>query len=378
MGMNTLSQQFEHLLRVRKTQGLYRTRQLPANAVHDLDFSSNDYLSLSTDEHVKEGFRQGFERYPAGSGGSMVLSGYHAAHHQLERAFADALKVDDCLLFSSGYAANLAVISLLGQFEFGTQLLIDKAVHASIYDGLKLSDANFSRFLHNNVSDLNLKLQKSQDSKIVLTESVFSMSGLYAPLADISALVQAGAHALIVDEAHGFGVLGAQGLGGTVAAGLTQEEVPLRIIPFGKALGASGAIVAGNALWIDALLQFARQAMYSTAISPAYAYGVRETLSILQKADDRRASLQQLINYFRLRTQKSVLRWRDSRSPIQQLQLGCPFLAADYMKKLYAAGIQCFCIRQPTVPKVDSGLRIILNAHHRQEDIDRLFEVLES
>jgi len=204
------------------------------------------------------------------------------------------------------------------------------------------------------------------------------MSGLYAPLADISALVQAGGHALMVDEAHGFGVLGVQGLGGAVAAGLTQEEVPLRVIPFGKALGASGAIVAGKALWIDALLQFARQATYSTAISPAYAYGVRETLSILQMADDRRVSLQQLIKYFRQWTQNSTLRWRDSKSPIQQLQLGCPFLATDYMQKLYEVGIQCFCIRQPTVSKAESGLRIILNAHHQQQDIDRLFEVLQS
>ncbi|HVT63421.1 MAG TPA: aminotransferase class I/II-fold pyridoxal phosphate-dependent enzyme, partial [Legionellaceae bacterium] len=165
--------------------------------------------------------------------------------------------------------------------------------------------------------------------------------------------------------------------GGVVAAGLSQEEVPLRVIPFGKALGASGAIVAGKRMWIEALLQSTKQPVYSTAISPAYTYGVLETFHLLRQADDRRAYLQELIRYFRTAIAGSTLRWRDSHTPIQQLQLGCPLLAIQMAEKLYYAGIRCFPIRQPTVTKQETGLRIILNHCHRFSDIDKLLRVLE-
>jgi 8-amino-7-oxononanoate synthase len=183
---------------------------------------------------------------------------------------------------------------------------------------------------------------------------------------------------LIVDEAHGFGIIGPQGMGGTCAAGLSQAEVPLRIIPFGKALAGSGAVVVGQAVWIDALLQATRQPVYSTSISPAMAHGMLTTLSLLQEADDRRQQITHLIAYFRQHIQQSAYVWRDSLSPIQQLQLGCPHLAMQMTEKLAKNGIRCFAIRQPTVPKQETGLRIVLNYHHTPHDIDRLFEVLRA
>ncbi len=374
--MSDLAQQFAEYLGERQAQGLYRQRVLSSDAGENLDFSCNDYLSLTTDARVRQAFCKGFERYPVGSGGSMVLSGYHAPHRQLEQDFAQALGVDDCLLFSSGYAANLSVVSLLAQF--GAHCLIDKSVHASVYDGLTLAKAKYSRFLHNNLHDLQKKLALIPNPTAILTESTFSMSGLHAPLTDIAGLAPTRDVALIVDEAHGFGVMGPQGLGGVSAAGLTQVDVPLRVIPFGKAMAGSGAIVAGQALWIDALLQATRQPIYSTAISPALAYGLREVLLIIQQSDDRRAYLRDLITYFRERARTSSFRWRDSVSPIQQLQVGCPYIAMTLAQTLQAQQIRCCPIRQPTVSKQETGLRIILNYHHTQTDIDRLFRVLQS
>ncbi|PJD94306.1 MAG: 8-amino-7-oxononanoate synthase [Legionella sp.] len=369
---SVITQKIERYLSERQALGLYRSRAMDNAEPEYLDFSCNDYLSLTTDLRVKKAYQVGCELFPIGSGGSMVLSGYHETHHQLEQDFAAALEVDDCLLFSSGYVANLSVVSLLAHFK--AHVLIDKSVHASVYDGLELAKAPYSRFLHNDVSDLVKKLYNNENTTMIMTESVFSMSGLCAPLTEIAALGKE----MVVDEAHGFGVLGPQGLGGTKAAGLTQDQVPLRVIPFGKALGASGAIVAGKAAWIDALLQSTRQPVYSTAISPAFAYGIRETLAILRQADDRRQHLQGLIAYFRQCIQASSLLWRDSVTPIQQLQLGCPFLATKAARTLKHHGIKCFPIRQPTVTKQETGLRVILNYHHTQQDIDRLFQALHS
>ena len=280
--------------------------------------------------------------------------------------------VDDCILFSSGYAANLSVLSLLGRFD--THVLIDKVVHASIYDGLELSGASYSRFLHNNLSDMVLKINEAPTHSVIMTEGIFSMSGQCAPLGEIAQLAKQHRLDLLVDEAHAFGVIGHQGLGAVILHQLTQADVPLRIIPLGKACAASGAIVAGQSEWIDALLQSARSHIYSTAPSPAFAYGLLETLEIIRGADDRRRKLADLVGYFREAIVKSPLKWRDSCSPIQQLQLGCPHRALYYADKLREQSIVCLPMRQPTVSKPETGLRIILNYQHQPEHIDCLFK----
>ena len=375
MGMTTISSHpFAAYLTERKKQGLYRKRMLPQESVACLDFSCNDYLSLANDAQVRAGYLEGFANHAIGSGGSLVLCGYHPAHRMLEQSFAKALGVEDCLLFSSGYVANLSVMSLL--LKFGLHPIVDKAVHASIYDGL--SQTSYTRFFHNNLNDLQQKIEEISGPKVIITESTFSMSGLHAPLAAMSALAKEHDAYFVVDEAHGFGVLGPQGLGGIAAANLSQTEVPLRIIPFGKAMAGSGALVAGQAVWIDALLQATRQPIYSTSISPAYAYGLCKTLEILLQAEDRRRHLYALIHYFRDCAKKTSFVWRDSVSPIQQLQLGCPFLAQEKTKQLADWQIRCFPIRQPTVPKAETGLRIILNHRHQFADIDKLFLALQS
>ena len=353
-----------------KDQGLHRQRKISDIDRGVVNFSSNDYLSLTSDSRIKKAYQQGFDRYPSGSGGSMVVCGYHSTHHALEKAFASALDVDECILFPSGYAANLSVVGLLAHFN--GHILIDKGTHASIYDGLKLSGASYTRYLHNNLADLVLKARKAPANAMIMTESIFSMSGQCAPLAEIAHL----GHELVVDEAHAFGVLGRQGLGGVIQHQLTQTEIPLRVIPLGKAYGANGAIVAGQGVWIDALLQLARPQIYSTALSPAMAYGLLETLEIVRGADDRRAKLMELIQYFRTAVSHSPLTWRESFTPIQQLQLGCSHRALYYSEKLREKSICCLPMRQPTVNQQETGLRVILNCHHEPDQIDWLFRSL--
>lgn len=373
-----LAEHFKSQLASLREKALYRERDVQKALGADglVHFGSNDYLSFSTDPVIKKAYQTGFQRYAAGSGGSMVVCGYHETHQALERAFSEALRVDDCLLFSSGYAANVSVAHLLAAFK--AHVLIDKGIHASVYDGLRGAGVRYRRYVHHTMADLRKKMATSESPGVVMTESVFSMSGQCSDLQQMSSLCKQYQHDFIVDEAHAFGVMGEEGLGAVVQHQLTQNEVPLRIIPLGKAYGAFGAIVAGLGLWIDALLQTARPYIYSTAMSPAYAYGLLETLTHLRQADDRRVKLQQLVCYFRESIKTSPLTWADSSSPIQQLQLGCPKLSLDYAKRLRQAGIVVLPMREPTVSKQATGLRIILNAHHEPAHIDALFSCLDT
>lgn len=358
-----------------KQRGLHRRRML--NRSDDksiINFSSNDYLSLSEELSIRQAFQRGFAHYPTGSGGSMVISGYHESHRELEQAFAQALGVDDALLFSSGYAANLGIISLLAHFN--AHFFIDKAAHASFYDGLRLAEGTYTRYLHNNLTSLANKLVLRPAHPVIVTESVFSMSGQATDLLKMAELCTTYQADCIIDEAHAFGILGKEGLGAVIHYGLSQKEIPLRIIPLGKAFAFQGAVVAGDGEWIDALLQLARSYIYSTAISPAQAYGLAETFAFIRSADERRRKLTKLIHYFHNAIKCSPLKWRDSATPIQQLQLGCPHKALAYAKALLSRGIFCQAIREPSVSKQDTGLRIILNYHHEAKDIDGLIKNL--
>ena len=372
---NRLKIALEKIILQQKESGLHRQRRITTADPSMLCFSSNDYLSLSTDLRLKNAYQRGFSKHAVGSGGSMLVCGYHSAHRSLEQAFAGALKVDDCVLFSSGYAANLSVAAVLSALN--TLILMDQGMHASMYDGLRLAGADYVRYRHHNLQDLLKKMQANRSAGVILTESVFSMSGQISDLSALCTIAKIHEHSLIIDEAHAFGVLGAEGLGGVIHAGLTQQDVPLRVIPLGKAFAAFGAVVAGDAVWIDALLQIARPDIYSTSVSPAVAYGLEETLDIMRNSDDRRSKLTGLVNYFRTKTTGSKLIWRESYSPIQQLQLGCAHRALHYAQVLKQQGIICLPMRPPTVSVKDTGLRVILNYDHMPQHIDRLFECLD-
>lgn len=362
-----LQMQKKHLVE----QGLYRIKKVCNNSLVS-NFSRNDYLSMAADKRVRAAYVQGFNRYPAGSSGSVVLSGYHRVHQQLESDFAQLLNVDAALLFNSGYSANLSVINLLAQFK--VPLWIDKAIHASIYDGLKQTGALYQRYLHDNLADLAAKMGTTE--QVVLTEALFSMSGQQPNLAKLSRLCEPSRSICVVDEAHSFGVVGPQGLGAVAQYQLSQHQVPLRMISFGKALCAQGAVVVGDKLWIDALFQAARALRYSTSLSPALTWGVGQSLALLVQADDKRQMLVDNINYFNHITSHSPLIWQNSQSPIQQLQLGCPHLALNLAQHLLTHGIFCLAIQPPTVPRKASGLRISLNANHTQREINSLIALI--
>lgn len=368
----SLSEKIKEYTEELNQQGLLRIRTVsePVNSslIH---FDSNDYLSLSNDSRIAEAYRHGYGKYPVGSGASMLLSGYHPNHRAVERVFAEHLGVDECILFSSGYAANLAVTALLGSLK--SHCFIDKSIHASVYDGLALSQVQYTRYKHNDLSDLTVKLSTAAPFSTLITEGIFSMSGQITPLSAISSLCINQKIEVLVDEAHSFGVLGKQGKGAVHYHKLGQDEVPLRIVPFGKAFAAQGAIVAGKKEWINALLQAGRSVIYSTAISPALSYGLLKTLDIVAAADDRRFYLSELIVAFKDQIKNSPLEWIDSATPIQQLQLGCPHLALYYAHELQKKGFSCSAIRTPTVNTKSTGLRVLLNYRHQYEQIQQLF-----
>ena len=358
-------------------QGLLRKRVVSRfNDRDTLSFDSNDYLSLLGDKRIAQAYEEGYKLYGSGSGASMLLSGYHANHQAVERAFTQLLTVDECVIFSSGYAANLALTALLGMID--VHCLIDKGVHASMYDGLKLSQAKYTRFLHNDLQNLSLKLSQAPNESAVITEGIFSMSGQIAPLGLMCSITSSKNIPLLVDEAHSFGVLGKEGKGAVSLHQLGQEAVPLRVISFGKAFAAQGAIIAGKREWVEALLQAGRSLIYSTAISPALSYGLLKTLDVVVAADDRREKLTQLIAYFKDKALSSPLTWSKSDTAIQQVQLGCPHRALYYAQKLQEMGISCSAIRSPTVSLKVTGLRIVLNYRHNSEQINYLFNTLHS
>lgn len=356
------------------SQGLHRkTTIFPKNSGF-YNFSSNDYLGLTTDKKISSFYQDGYNKYPSGSTGSIVVSGYTNAHADLNKYISEVFNVDSCLLYSSGYLANLSVVSMLANIQ--ATLIIDKSVHASIYDGIKLNNIKYDRYLHNNLTSLANKIYNSStDDLAVITESIFSMSGQIADLSAIHKILRLKKASLIVDEAHAFGVIGRNGLGAVEHNGLTQEEVPLRIMPLGKACGGYGAIVLGKSIWIESLLQ-TRQAVYSTAVSPAVTHGLMCTIDYITKLDDRRKKLQNLIAYFKSLQSKSNLKWRNSESHIQQLQLGCPHLATKYYQGLLDLGIVCLPMREPTVTRQETGLRVNLNYTHEAEHLEYLFSCL--
>lgn len=359
-----------------KEKGLHRKRLCYEDLDVKYNFSSNDYLSLGKDKSLSRAFQEGFSRYPAGSSASTAVSGYFSIHRELESAFSSFLKLDQGLLFSSGYAANLAVVALLKKLDY--RLVIDKLIHASVYDGIALSKPEYCRFMHNDPASLAEKLASPHTHNIVLVEAVYSTSGQIGKLSSFKTICQKASTLMLVDEAHSFGLYGPDGAGWTAETGLMQDEVPLRIIPFGKTLAAQGAIVVGDAAWIDALFQFGRSAIYSTAMSPAMAFGVLKSLERLIQSNEKRQRLFEVIAYFNKKIKQSSHVWQQSETAIQQLKLGCPHKATRFSALLLEKGFLCLAMRRPTVSQTDTGLRVILNADHAPDAIDALFLALET
>lgn len=366
-----------------KQKSLYRLRRLvsgpqgpeiSADGAALLNFSSNDYLGLAADPRLAEAARRGLDEYGTGSGAAHLVTGHSTAHHALEEELAAFCGRPRALLFSSGYMANLGIAgALVGR---GDRVFEDRLNHASLLDAGLLSGAAFSRYAHGNVVSLERELAEGKGGALVLTDGVFSMDGDIAPLpALVKAADQHGA-ILGVDDAHGFGVIGAGGRGSLEHHGLGAADVPVYMATLGKACGCFGAFVAGSEALVETLIQQARTYIYTTATPPALAEASRAALKLVQTETWRRDHLVTLIARFRSGASQLGLKLMESGTPIQPLLIGEPDAALALSQQLKERGILVAAIRPPTVPTGTARLRITLTAAHTAQQVDRLLAAL--
>ncbi|GGB99005.1 8-amino-7-oxononanoate synthase [Oxalicibacterium flavum] len=341
-----------------------------------LAFCSNDYLGLAAHPRIVAALQEGAALHGAGSGASHLISGHARAHAALEERLAAfmAPQIDDgrALYFSTGYMANLAILGALGGAE--VELFSEELNHASLIDGARLSRAQVRVYGHGDHAQLAGLLQASTAAgKLVVTDGVFSMDGDLAPLKELLTLCERYDAWLVVDDAHGFGVLGAQGRGVLELLGLRSPNL-IYMGTLGKAAGVSGAFVAAHASVIEWLVQRARAYIYTTASPPAVAHALLTSLDIIagEEGAARRAHLQQLIAQWRdgLR----LTRWQPiaSDTAIQPLVIGDNGEALRVAAALYEQGLWVPAIRPPTVPAGTARLRVTLSAAHTADDVSRL------
>jgi 8-amino-7-oxononanoate synthase len=372
-----------------------------------LSFCSNDYLGLANHPRLIAALQQGAQQYGVGAGAAHLVSGHGATHHQLEHELAAFVGKPAALLFSTGYMANLGVVqALVGR---GDTVFADKSNHASLNDAMQLSRATVKRYRHNDMAHLTQLLEQAGSSrpdtegcnplaregrldehsrtegycppcharrrKLVITDAVFSMDGDLAPLAELLALCERHDAWLLIDDAHGFGVLGERGRGSLAHFGLDSPRI-IYMATLGKAAGVFGAFVAAEQVVIDTLINHAHSYVYTTATPPALASALLESLQQIATGDGLRGHLQRLIA--QLRSGLRALPWQlmPSATAIQPLLAGGNRAALDLSAGLRERGIWVAAIRPPTVPQGSARLRITLSAAHRSADVTRLIETL--
>lgn len=339
-----------------------------------LSFASNDYLGLADHPSLVRALQQGADRWGAGSGASHLLTGHTLAHQQAEEELARFVGREAALLFGSGYAANLAVLtSLVGR---GDAVFADKLNHASLNDGCLLSRADFQRFRHNDLDHLEQLLAASDaPTKLIAVDAVYSMDGDQAPLPALLALAERYDAWLYVDDAHGFGVLG-DGRGSVAAHDLSSERL-IYMATLGKAAGLAGAFVAGGRPLIDWLVNKARTYIFTTAQPPALAAAVGVSLRLIAEAGERRERLGQLIARCRQRLDGTPYAGQ-SATPIQPFVVGSDENAVRLADALRRQGYWVPAVRPPTVPENGSRLRISLSARHELSQLDALLDLMLS
>lgn len=388
--MSALQQRLAQQLEQIRAQDLYRRRRvvegghsvaLTVDGQRCINFCSNDYLGLATDPRVIEAARAAYRRCGAGSGASALVSGYNAEHRALEEELADFVGRARALLFSTGWAANLGV--LRGLLRRGDRLLADELNHASLIDGGRLSGADYQRIPHASLPAYAEALSDPTAAfSLVATDSVFSMDGDLAPLAPLAELCARRDAALMVDDAHGFGVLGAHGRGALELLGLGETQVPIYVATLGKSVGVAGAFVAGSDDLIEFMIQRARSWIFSTAPPPAVAAAARAGLRCIATEPERRARLFQNIEQFRKGAEQLGMPigvpGSDHRvaTPIQALLLGSPAKTLQLSQYLLSQGYWVAGIRPPTVPRGTSRLRITLSAAHTPQQVSGLLDAL--
>lgn len=339
-----------------------------------LAFCSNDYLGLANHPEVIAAMRVGAERWGVGGGASHLVNGHCGPHHELELALAEFTGRPRALLFSTGYMANLGTVTaLVGK---GDSVLEDRLNHASLLDAGLLSGARFSRYLHNDATSLASRLEKAEGNTLVVTDGVFSMDGDLADLPALCSKAREKGAWVMVDDAHGFGPLGATGGGIVEHFGLGMEDVPVLVGTLGKAFGTAGAFVAGSEELIETLIQFARPYIYTTSQPPAVACATLKSLELLRAESWRRDYLNGLIARFRAGAEAIGLSLMDSPTPIQPILVGGSAQAMALSAELRQRGILVGAIRPPTVPAGTARLRVTLSASHTEAQVDRLLLAL--
>jgi 8-amino-7-oxononanoate synthase len=387
--MGALDQRLSDALERLRAADLYRVRrvvdgghgvQMSVDGRSCVNFCSNDYLGLAIDSRVAEAARTVLARDGTGSGASALISGHNREHRALEDELAAFLGRPRALLFSSGWAANLGVLrGLLGKDD---ALIADELNHASLIDGGRLSGARYLRVGHADPRAFEAALRTAQTEhaasiRLVVTDSVFSMDGDLAPLPELSRLCESHDAVLMVDDAHGFGVLGERGQG---ACELLAPQTPpdIQVATLGKSLGCAGAFVVGSDALIEYLVQRARSWVFSTAPPPAIAAAARTALAIVagEEGAALRARLREHITYFRACCAAQGIPLAASQTAIQPLVIGAEGPTLAISRALFERGYWVAAIRLPTVPRATARLRITLTAAHTRAQIDGLVDAL--
>ncbi|MDC0534987.1 8-amino-7-oxononanoate synthase [Francisellaceae bacterium] len=375
---------FLEKIQQRKNENLYRQHRAiqsrhEAEVVFNdrkyINFSSNDYLSLSQHQQVKQAFADAALTFGFGSGSSVIINGYSESQRRVEQEFAALVGRESAMLFSSGYHANMGVLSaLVGK---GDRLLADKLIHASLIDSAQLSKATLTRYPHQDITGLS-ELATKLKPNLILTESVFSMEGQITDCRQVANIAQQNKSMLCIDDAHGIGVIGETGLGVVEAHNLSENVLHCLISPLGKAIGGFGAFVSGKRAMVDWIRQSARSYHYSTSLPRPVCEAISTSLQLLKKEAWRLAKLRENIQFFiDQATIRSLPLVSRDLTPIKSILIGATDKALAVEKKLLEQNIYANCIRPPTVPVNKSRIRVCINTDHSHQQIIVLLDQLE-
>lgn len=379
MPYSSLRQQLDQrasdgLLRQRRTVHSPQATNIVVGGKSYLSFCSNDYLGLANHPALIAALSRSAAEFGVGAGAAHLVSGHSQLHQQLEEELAAFVAKPQALLFSTGYMANLGVVqALVGK---GDHVFADKLNHASLNDAMSLSRATVRRYRHNDIAHLRGLLEAAGDGrKLIITDAVFSMDGDLAHVPELLTLCEQHDAWLYLDDAHGFGVLGAQGRGTMSHYDVASPRI-IHMATLGKAAGVFGAFVATEPVVIDTLVNFAHSYVYTTATPPALSGALLASLQLITEGDERRAHLLRLIA--QLRDGLCDLPWQlmPSATPIQPVIVGDNQTALRLSSGLRERGIWVAAIRPPTVPQGTARLRITLSAAHTQDEVTRLLEAL--
>ncbi|MBB1274240.1 8-amino-7-oxononanoate synthase [Psychromonas sp. SR45-3] len=370
----------------RKQQHLHRAsvpitgkqaRYIEVNGKQYLNFSSNDYLGLASDPLLVNAWKKGADLFGIGSGGSYLVTGYNKVHHDVTQQLQEWLGLEAVALFSSGYSANQALIKLL--LSKNDLLVQDKINHASLMEAGSISAAKMQRFKHNDMQHLAsiLNTHQQTENKLVISEGVFSMDGDSAPINALKQQCSAHKAWLMIDDAHGLGVLGKEGKGTVVDQQLDNSDVNIYMATFGKALGVGGAFVSGSSQLIDYINNFSKPYIYTTGLPPAMVYCIGQAAHLAQTQQWRRDQLCELIRYFKHLSAHYEIPLMPSNTAIQPVLIGSSDTALAVSQYLKDKGFWTTAIRPPTVAKGSARLRITLTSQHLKQDIEILVKQIK-